>query len=141
MVGFILGNMIVKARLEREKVAEYTNRHTLIVKEDDEERRIDVATIKNGGMTLVNYEVSQRGSQRIISAFFYINIMGHDLDQWIHFDLATGEKVDDYINPMQAANKRPEKDRIETEEDKKLVESKLKLIINRWGGEKEVKKE
>jgi hypothetical protein len=133
--------MTTKARLEWENVAKYTNQYTLLVRGDDEvERRIEVARITQGGMTLVNYEVSQRGEQQVLSAFFYINIMGHDLDQWLHFDLETGARIEDYINPMQAANRRPEKDRVETEEDRRLVADKLKIIINRWGDEREVKK-
>ena len=104
------------------------------------EHRINIARIDFGGMTLVNYEVSRRGEQQILSAFFYINIMGHDLDQWLHFDLRTGKRIEDYINPMQAANRKPEKDTIKTEEDRKFMTGKLKLIVNQWGKEKEVKK-
>lgn len=104
------------------------------------EQKIDIARIDFGGMTLVNYEISSRDAQQILSTFFYINIMGHDLDQWLHFDLETGSKIEDYINPMQAEGRKPEKDRVETEEDRKFVAERLRIIVNRWGDEKEVKK-
>jgi hypothetical protein len=133
--------MTIKARLERVNVAEYTHQYTLVVQQEGGvERRIDLGRIKQGGMTLVNHEVSQQGRQRILSVFFYINILGHDLDQWLHFDLDTGARVEDYMNPLQAAHQRPERDRIETEADKKFVADKLKLIINKWGAEKDVRK-
>jgi hypothetical protein len=129
--------MTIKARLVRESPSEHTNEyHLLLHDENGMEQRIDIARIDFGGMTLVNYEVSRHGEQQILSAFFYINIMGHDLDQWLHFDLGTGARIEDYINPMQVANRKPEKDRIETEEDRKFVADKLKIIVNRWGEEK-----
>jgi hypothetical protein len=134
--------MSLKARLERTEVAPYRWDYYLIVHGDDGvEKRIEVARIDHGGMDLVNYETSWRGDDHILSAFFYISILGHELDQWLHFDLRTGRQVMGYVNPMQASGKRPEKDRVETEDDKKLLAEKLKLIIDRWGHEKDVGKE
>lgn len=128
--------MPIHAKLERTKVADRTWTFNLILS-GDVERTFYLASIKNGSMTLVNYEVSQNGSGHdVLSAFFYVNIMGHDLDQWIHFDLATGEQIPHYNNPRQVAGKHPEHDRIESKEDKRQVAKKLRSVVEKWGREK-----
>lgn len=127
--------MPIHAKLERTKVADRTWTFNLIVS-GDVEMTFYLARIKNGSMTLVNYEVNQDGGRDILSAFFYVNIMGHDLDQWIHFDLATGEQILHYNNPRQAAGKGPEHDRIESKADKRQVARKLRSVVERWSREK-----
>ena len=128
--------MPIHAKLERTKVADRTWTFNLLVS-GDIERAFYLARIKNGGMTLVNYEISRdSGGRNILSAFFYVNIMGHDLDQWIHFDLATGEQIPDYNNPRQAAGLFPEHDRIESDAGKQRAAKKLRSALEKWGREK-----
>lgn len=128
--------MPIHAKLERTKVADRTWTFNLLVS-GDIERAFYLARIKNGGMTLVNYEISRdSGGRNILSAFFYVNIMGHDLDQWIHFDLATGEQIPDYNNPRQAAGMFPEHDRIESDAGKQRAAKKLRSALEKWGREK-----
>ncbi len=130
--------MPILAKLERAKVADRTWTFNLVLS-GDIERTFYLARIKNGGITLVNYEISQnRSGHDILSAFFYVNILGHDLDQWIHFDLATGEQIPEYANPRQAAVKGQEQDRIRPKEDKRQVAKKLRLIVDKWGREKSI---
>lgn len=130
--------MPIHAKLERAKIADRTWTFNLILS-GDIEKAFYLARIKNGGMTLVNYEISQNGNgQDVLSAFFYVNIMGHDLDQWIHFDLATGEQIPHYNNPRQAAGKSPERNRSEFKDDKRQAVKKLRLIVDKWGMEKDI---
>jgi hypothetical protein len=44
-----------------------------------------------GALTLARWKISVIHGRRLLSAFFYINSAGHDLDTWIHFDLETGQ--------------------------------------------------
>jgi len=97
--------MPTHVKLERTKVADHTWNFNLILS-GDTERTFYLARIKNGSMTLVNYEISQNeNGHEVLSAFFYVNIMEHDLDQWIHFDLVTGENLLDYTKPQKPAVK------------------------------------
>ncbi len=127
--------MPIHAKLEREKVADHTWTFNLILS-GDAEKTFYLARIKNGGMTLVNYEISRnRNGHDILSAFFYVNIMGHDLDQWIHFDLTTGEQI------PNAADIRPVvkmQSRQASQEDKHRAAKKLRLIVEKWGREKNI---
>jgi hypothetical protein len=128
--------MPIHAKLERTKVADRTWMFNLLVS-GDIERTFYLARIKNGGMTLVTYEISRDGGGRnILSAFFYVNIMGHDLDQWIHFDLATGEQIPDYNNPRQAAGVFPELDRTKSDAGKQREAKKLRSVLEKWVKEK-----
>jgi len=130
--------MPIQAKLERTKVADRTWTFHLLLS-GDVERTFYLARIKNGSMTLVNYEISRNGDGRdVLSAFFYVNIMGHDLDQWIHFDLATGEQISDYNNPWQSAGKNPEHNRLKSKEEKRQSAQKLRLILDKWGREKDI---
>lgn len=130
--------MPLKARLEWTTIAEHSRDYHLFVHDDDGlEKRIEVARIDHGGMMLVDYEVSRRGDDRILSAFFYTNVLGHELDQWLHFDLQTGRQVKGYVNPMQASGRRSEKDRVAAQEDKKVVADKLKLLVEKLEREKD----
>lgn len=127
--------MPIHAKLKREKVADHAWTFNLILS-GDVERTFYLARIKNGGMTLVNYEISQNeNGHDILSAFFYVNIMGHDLDQWIHFDLTTGEQI------PNAAGLRPVvrmQSRQASKEDKSQVAKRLRLIVDKWGREKDI---
>jgi hypothetical protein len=130
--------MTIKVRLEWTTIAEHRRDYHLFVRDDDgAEKRIEVARIDHGGMRLVGYEASWRGDDRILSAFFCISILGHELDQWLHFDLRTGRQVMGYVNPMQAAGRDPQKEHVETQDDKKIVAEKLRSFIDRWGHEKD----
>ncbi len=130
--------MPIYAKLERTKVADRAWTFNLLVS-GEVERTFYLARIKNGSMTLVNYEVSKNSDGHdVLSAFFYVNIMGHDLDQWIHFDLATGDQILNYNNPRQAAGKSPEHDQTKLKDDKRQVAKKLRLIVDKWGREKDI---
>ncbi len=127
--------MPIQAKLERTKVADHTWNFNLIVS-GEVERTFYLARIKNGSMTLVNYELSQNGKRPVLSAFFYVNIMGHDLDQWIHFDLETGEQIPNFANPHQVTGKYPENDRFAARREKRIVAHKLRQSLDKWGQEK-----
>ncbi len=127
--------MPIHAKLERTKVADRTWTFNLILS-GDVERAFYLARIKNGSMTLVNYEINQDGKRRVLSAFFYVNIMGHDLDQWIHFDLESGEQIPNYVSPHQVTGKYPENDRFADRQGKQIVAKKLRQSLDKWGQEK-----
>lgn len=130
--------MPIQAKLERTKVADHTWTFNLLVS-GDVERTFYLARIKNGSMTLVNYEISKNSDGHdVLSAFFYVNIMGHDLDQWIHFDLATSEQLLNYKNPQQSALRGVPPDRARWREDKHQAAKKLRLIVDKWGREKDI---
>jgi hypothetical protein len=46
-----------------------------------------------GGITLSNWKVTHHKDQAVLSVCLRVNMMGHDLDQWIHYDLATGKEL------------------------------------------------
>jgi len=124
--------MTIHVKLERTKVADRTWTFNLVLS-GDIERTFYLARIKNGSMTLVNYEISRNGNGHdILSAFFYVNIMGHDLDQWIHFDLATGEQMPNYIGLRQKTGKNPELDPFEARHDKRPAAEKLRQSVKKW---------
>jgi len=127
--------MPIQAKLERTKVAEHTWNFNLIVS-GEVERTFYLARIKNGSMTLVNYELNQDGQRRVLSAFFYVNIMGHDLDQWIHFNLETGEQIPNYVSPHQVTGKHPEQERFAVRQGKQVAAKKLRQSVDKWGQEK-----
>lgn len=125
--------MSLYAKLERTKVDEQTWNFSLVV-QGDLEKTFYLARIKNGSMTLVNYEVKQIGGRDVLSAFFYVNIMGHDLDEWMHFDLAAGEQIS-LDGSKQPAMRAP----IETEWNevrrpgKRLSVDKIRAALEKWG--------
>lgn len=128
--------MPIYAKLERTKVADRTWTFNLLLS-GDVERAFYLARIKNGSMTLVNYEISQNGDGHdVLSAFFYVNIMGHDLDQWIHFDLVTGEQIPNYIGPRQKTGKNPELAPSEPRHDQRPAAAKLRQSVKKWEQDK-----
>lgn len=49
---------------------------------------------RQGGMRLAGAKgrkLKQKDGQTIVSVLLYISILGHDLDQWAHVNLDTGE--------------------------------------------------
>lgn len=132
--------MPIQVKLERTKVADRTWTFNLIVS-GEVERTFYLARIKNGSMTLVNYEINQNGKQQILSAFFYVNIMGHDLDEWMHFDLETGEQIHNHADPRQAVGKPAEQNRFKSEAEKREAARKLRQILDKWGKKKDDKGE
>jgi hypothetical protein len=45
------------------------------------------------GIGLKRWKVTEKGALRVLSAFLEISILGHELDQWRHYDLATGNDL------------------------------------------------
>lgn len=43
-----------------------------------------------GGMRLARWQIWTVDGREVLSAYFEINAAGHDLDQWIHYDLHSG---------------------------------------------------
>ncbi|GAB4488392.1 MAG: hypothetical protein Fur0016_00790 [Anaerolineales bacterium] len=130
--------MPISAKLERTKIAEQTWIFSLVVS-GDSEQTFYLARIKNGGMTLVNYEINKNGDGHdVLSAFLYVNIMGHDLDQWIHFDLETGQQLLNYNNPRQASGQNPEHDPMFYKNDKRQIAKKLRQSLEKWGRKQDI---
>jgi hypothetical protein len=46
-----------------------------------------------GGITLSDWKITQDDNQSVLSVYLSVNMMGHDLDQWIHYDLMTGKEL------------------------------------------------
>ncbi len=46
-----------------------------------------------GGITLSNWKITQDNNQSVLLVNLSVNMMGHDLDQWIHYDLLTGKEL------------------------------------------------
>lgn len=121
--------MPIHARLERTKVAERAWIYHLVLS-GEIEKSMYVARIKKGGMTLVNYEISRDGNgRRILAALFYVHTLGHDLDQWVYFDLETGEQISEQSGG-QPAIKLPTK---RISDEKRQAADKLWWSVNRWG--------
>lgn len=59
------------------------------------EKLILVADLREmgGGMRMLKSLVHQPDGRTIISVYLEVSIMGHDLDQWVHYDLETGERI------------------------------------------------
>lgn len=51
-------------------------------------------THSTGGFTLDRWRINRLARRPILSAFLFVNLLGHDLDQWVHYDLETSEKLD-----------------------------------------------
>lgn len=46
-----------------------------------------------GGMRLARWQIWTVGGREVLSVYFEINAAGHDLDQWIHYDLHSGVEL------------------------------------------------
>ena len=51
-----------------------------------------------GGITLSDWRITQEDNQSVLSVYLSVNMMGHDLDQWIHYDLMTGKELGRSVN-------------------------------------------
>ncbi|MEO0563247.1 MAG: hypothetical protein AAF125_14155 [Chloroflexota bacterium] len=83
---------------------DYTEEHPyggyiLEIKDDNREMiceiEIDVST-KTGGMTVQKWKHSTRKKdegKRVIGIYYYISMMGHELDQWRYYDLDKAKDV------------------------------------------------
>ncbi len=67
----------------------------IFLSENRDELNIPVADFSRmgGGVRLSKWKIKRRGKQVILSAYYFISAMGHDLDQWIHYDLETGKEI------------------------------------------------
>lgn len=71
--------------------------YTALVSEDDgEKKKFLIADLRRmgGGMTLRDWQVTERQGRRALALYLEVSIMGHDLDQWVYHDLETGEKLE-----------------------------------------------
>jgi hypothetical protein len=57
------------------------------------------------GMRLARWKIATIQTGKVLSAYFYINSAGHDLDTWIHFDLETGQVLG--MNPGDESDPDP----------------------------------
>jgi hypothetical protein len=48
-----------------------------------------------GGIALDTWEEVKYEGVDYLSLYLELSILGHDLDQWVHYNLLTGEKVED----------------------------------------------
>lgn len=62
------------------------------------EKMILVAELKRfgGGFSLIKWKLNWNDDRPIISVYLEANIMGHELDQWAHYDWETGERLMDF---------------------------------------------
>ncbi len=62
------------------------------------DKKILVADLRRmgGGFSLLKWELNWNENHPVISAYLEVSIMGHDLDQWVHYDWETGEKLEDF---------------------------------------------
>jgi hypothetical protein len=90
-------------------------------------------TATGGGMHLERWELNRQGRKKVLSAYFLINILGHDLDHWAHYDLSSGEKLEGFKG---AAELEEERRRIAQEAAER--DQKPKIVINASGTEKRI---
>ena len=66
-----------------------------VIEDDDTEREIFVADLSKmgGGISLERWKVKTKNGRRVLSVYLEVSIMGHDLDQWKHYDLDTDEEL------------------------------------------------
>lgn len=126
--------MMIQVRLEREKVAEHAWIYHLVVS-GEVEKRFYLARIKDGSMTLVQHEIrAGENGRRILAALFYVNVLGHDLDQWIYFDLESGEQICE-AQGLPTAVKVPQ--RFTIWQQKRPQAETLRRAVARWGRERD----
>lgn len=53
-----------------------------------------------GGITLCDWRITQKDNRPVLSVYLCVNMVGHDLDQWIHYDLITGKELGRSINQL-----------------------------------------
>ncbi|GEM_PF-2398577 len=87
-----------------------------------------------GGMRLERRELNRQGRKKILSDYFVMNSLGHDLDQWVHYDLRTGKKLAGFKGAGELADEQQRA----TEEAQKR-DQRPKLVINARGDEKRVR--
>lgn len=99
------------------------------------EKRILAAdlTITGGGMHLERWEINRQGRKRVFSAYFVVSILGHDLDQWAHYDLSSGKKLKEF----KGATELEEEHQRAAEEARKR-DHRPKIVVNARGEEKRV---
>jgi hypothetical protein len=92
-------NTNLRVRLQETKSSNagpYSSYHLVIEDiETDEKKVVFVADLERmgGGISLKQWKVTKKGTLTVLSAFLEISILGHDLDQWRHYDLATGNDL------------------------------------------------
>jgi hypothetical protein len=99
------------------------------------EKRILAAdlTTTGGGMGLERWEINRQGRKRVFSAYFVINSLGHDLDQWAHYDLSSGQKLKGFKGAMEL-----EEERQQALEEAQKRNQRPKIVVNARGDEKRV---
>lgn len=60
------------------------------------EQKILVADLSQsgGGFRLRKWKIQKRDGRRVLRVYLETSIMGHDLDQWVTYDLETGERIE-----------------------------------------------
>lgn len=69
---------------------------------------IEIVELKGvgGGIGLSHWEINWHNNKPVISLYLIVSMMGHDLDQWAHYDWETGERIKGYESPTQLAEKK-----------------------------------
>lgn len=86
-----------------------------------------------GGMRLERWEVNRQGTKSVLSVYFEINILGHSLNQWLHYDLRNGEMLKGFKGLAQLAEERQR----ELAEARKR-DQRPRVVVNARGEEKRV---
>lgn len=99
------------------------------------EKRILAAnfTATGGRMRLERWEINRQGGKRVFSACFAVSILGHDLDQWAHYDLSSGKKLKEFKGATEL-----EEERQRAAEEAQKRDQRPKIVVNARGDEKRI---
>jgi hypothetical protein len=87
---------------------------------------VDLGRI-GGGITLEEWKLNWNGDRPVISVYLQVSMMGHDLDQWAHYDWETGERIKDFEKLLKEKRIAVREAAAKRRVDKKLLdESNLK---------------
>lgn len=87
----------------------------------------------SGGMGVERWEINRQGRKKVLSVYFVMNILGHDLDQWVHYDLRNGEVLKDFKGQMQL-----QEEHLRESEEARKCEKRPKIVVNAKGEEKPI---
>ena len=57
-------------------------------------KRITIAEGTHGGFMMEKWELQRRDGRDVLAVFLLVMIMGHDLEQWMYYDMETGGRID-----------------------------------------------
>lgn len=95
---------------ENERGRPYSKYELLIsdISGERPDRLIEIADLSKmgGGLHLSQWEINWKDDKPIISLYFVMSSMGHDLDQWAHYDWETGERIKGFKSSRELSENR-----------------------------------